>query len=518
MITITRIKMTSYRGIKDLEVQVPAGGLIAKGRNGSGKTSVLNGIGAALAATDIGPDAVRIGEDSGEILVDLDAAGRALHVRRRFGEKGSTLSVTTEDGDKKLKPTQVLGDLLGTAPIDVIEVVLEKDAKRRKELILRALPVRADLDFLRRYVPQLPENYDTSGHGLEVIERLRKAAYDKRTEANKAAKEARSEAQRLATVAKTKREQTPDGAPDIAAARASLETAERAMREVEGRQQAARIAREQSARLRAQVDRLRAEAREEIKGAPARPDDAMHAAAVHRLRDARQEVEDLERRLEAARTTVTLASGEVTVLESERADHDRRQARAKECEAQAAEIERGIEDASATVSDEEVARVSNARSAATAQHEAAARRVEAEACEGIATDAAEKAAELEAEAERLDKVVTRLTKEAPAELLKSAGGVASGLDLSGDDVALNGVYLDKLCGAEQMRFAAEIAKALNPNVGFIVVDGLERLDQDQLDAFVEAATEGGRQLFGSLVHRGDLVLAHIDHVRPEAAE
>ncbi len=134
----------------------------------------------------------------------------------------------------------------------------------------------------------------------------------------------------------------------------------------------------------------------------------------------------------------------------------------------------------------------------------------AEKDEALVAALDEAAKVVQAEADRLDAVVKGLTDEAPAAILKTSGA-PSALDIDGDEVRLGGVSLDHLCGAEQMVFAAQIARALNPNVGFLVVDGLERLDPEQLEAFTAAATADGRQLFGSRVDRGDLALVHLEH-------
>jgi hypothetical protein len=73
-------------------------------------------------------------------------------------------------------------------------------------------------------------------------------------------------------------------------------------------------------------------------------------------------------------------------------------------------------------------------------------------------------------------------------------------------VTLDGVALSDLSGAEQMRFSIDLSKRLNPVAGILIVDGLERLDDDALDAFVEMATADGHQLIGTRVSRGELVI------------
>lgn len=510
MIKITRLALKNYRGIKSLDAKVTRG-VIARGRNGSGKTSVLNALGAALAASDIGPDAVRLGELDGEILVDLDVAGGALHVRRRFGVSGSALTITNDDGDKKAKPTAYLADLLGSSPLDVIDVVLEKDKKKRRERILAALPVRVTVEQLRRWVPALPETYDTSGHGLEVIERLRAAAYEKRTAANKVEKTAADDLARAQAAAKAARELVPDGAGVHDAALSAEVDAGVKLETLRLKKAQAAKATERMAGLRANAEQLRADAKAAEEEAGARPTDAEIDAVRTEIATSGAAIREIERKLTEAREAHDVLLRKVDSFNAQTKKCDAAAKRASELAAQAAKVEEGLAAAVETITDEEIAEAEKVHDIARVALEAAAKRREAEAAENVAEDSKKAHAIVDAEAKRLDGVVRALTTDAPAAILAETENVAAGLELDGDEVRLNGVSLDRLCGAEQMKFAADIARALHPNVGFLVVDGMERLDPDQLDAFVAAATAGGRQLFGSLVDRGDLVLAAVEH-------
>lgn len=520
MIRITKLELHRYRGIKTLSVKVDGNGFIAKGRNGAGKTTAIAAIGAALAASDIGADAVTIGEKDGLILVDLDVAGKALHVKRRFGQSGSSVSVEDDDGNTKKKPTTVLQELLGSAPLDVVSVVLEQDPKKRKELILRALPVKADLAFLRKYVPALPDGFDVSGHGLEVIERLRAGAYEKRTAANKAAKETAAEAIRLASCDREQREKIPVPAVivPLEEATAAMDAAHREVDGLRARKDAAARAVERTAGLRAQAEKLRREADQARESAAVAPD----AQYLSKLSERQQECMEarivLEARLSDVREAEKDATSAYDTAYANAQSGKREAARAVEIDEQAAGIEQGLSAAVETITDAQIEAALATLREKTAVRNYANTEAFLAKSESETKAAEEKAKAAQAEADRLDAVVVKLSKEAPAALLAETAGVPGDLQLDGDEVKLGGISLDKLCGAERMNFAAEIAKSLNPNCAFIVVDGLERLDPEQLDAFTAAATKDGRQLFGSLVDRGELVLAALSHETAAAAE
>ena len=515
MIHIHRIEIRNYRGIKALESPIGPGGAIAKGRNSAGKTTVLRAIGAALAASDIGPDAVRLGEENGEILITLDADGRPLHVRRAFSSSGSSLSVKTADGDTKRAPATLLAELLGSAPLDVISMVFERDRKKRRALILQALPMAVTLEQLRRWVPALPDTFDVSGHGLEVIERLRASAYEKRTGANKIAKDAARVATELEQEARTRRAETPAATTTTGAAREQLALCERALADRLARQEAGARAAERMSSLRARVVHLQGEAAEAREQASRKPAEDAIAGARARLQEANKLVAELEGKLAYAREAASNVELELDIMSSDLDESKAAAERATKLDEEAAQLELLISGAVETVPPGEVEDARRAVEEARELSASAERHDQVSALERRAAEAAAAARASQAEAERLDKVVYGLTVEAPQALLAESSGAPQGLVLDGDRVLLDGVDLDKLCGAEQMAFAAQIAKACNPGVGFLVVDGLERLDPEQLEAFVASATAGGWQLFGSLVDRGELVLAAIES-RPEA--
>lgn len=510
MIRINRIQIRNYRGVRDLDACTP-NGAIARGKNGSGKTSVLNAIGAALGAEDIGGDALRLGADKGEVLIEVDVDGKPLLVSRRFTAAGSSLTLKTGDGDTKARPATVLAELLGSAPLDVVGVVLEQDKKKRRALVLQALPCKVTVEQMRQWVPGLEDRADVSGHGLEVVARFREGAKSRRKAANALVVEAK----RKATDAKARADEARfviEGrtCPDFAEASREVEHTNEALSTLRARVRAINETLAKSATTTEQVKRLREEATEARRTASlgSNEDDVRTARFAHE--DALVTVERCRAALREAEGAAAAAKRELDAHADShkvaREDADRAVARDQAADA----LEASLASLTTPVPESDIEAALDA--ARRAQERLTLARAKSTADELAAehTRAAEALATAEGDAAKYDRIVQALTNEAPAALLASAQAPA-GLELSGDDVLLDGVSLDKLCGAEQMQFAASIARALNPGVGFLVVDGLERLDPEQLDAFVSAATADGRQLFGSLVDRGELVLAAIGH-------
>lgn len=503
---ICKLRFSNYRGIEALDTEVSPQGMVISGGNGKGKSSVLAGLQALLTARGVDPSDIRIGADRAELLVDLDGTS----VRRVITGKGSTLTVTNGEGFRAPKPQGFLSDLLGTgAAIDPLSLFLAKPAERRKQ-ILAALPVSVSLEQLRTWVPNIPANYDCSGHGLEVIERVRKQAYDQRTQRNADAKRAREDADRSA--AEATRFAAPASASTVADARATLDRAKAHATELDARRAGVAAAIQRTEGARAKATQLRADA--DAVTVPTIDDasaDALRTewqAAVNLVTDLRAKLAEAER--------------QVTGLAVRRADHAsvREQAaaaskRVDDLRAQAAMIEETIGAATPTgPSDGDTQAAAGAIDSATVVLAAAEAAERAAIAAARSADLATTATAAEAEATRLDGIVKTLTNDAPAALLASANGIP-GLTLEGDDVRLDGKSLESLCGAEQMRFAVQIAKRMAGKIRVILVDGAERLDPDQFAEFVSEATADGYQLLCTKVDRGEV---HYEAIVADVAE
>lgn len=165
-----RILQLRAENIKRLVVvEITPDGNIVKisGKNGSGKTSVLDAIWWALdGAKNIQKKPIRDGAESGYIEIDLGE----MVVTRTFTGKDSYLKVTNADGAAFSKPQQVLDKLLGKLSFDPLEFLRQKPADQ-----VATLEAIAGVD------------------GAEVRE-ANKADYDTRRDLNRDAKAAKARA------------------------------------------------------------------------------------------------------------------------------------------------------------------------------------------------------------------------------------------------------------------------------------------------------------------------------------
>jgi len=505
---ITRLEIRNYRGVAALEVQVPEHGAVASGATGRGKTTILRAIRAALEAQDIGADAIRQGTDRAEITVDLDD----VSVRRVIGPLRSSVSVTRHgaDGkDSKEKPKEFLQNLLGTSSLDPLELYVAKPKERRAR-ILGALPITVTLADLQKYAPDLPADFDVSGHGLEVLERARKRYYDLRTVANREATDAK---QAAADFAAQVSKATPD-VPGVTVdgARTTADEANAKLVALHTQAQNAAAAEARSQATRARIDKLRADA-----ASIGDPDGPTEEAVA----DAKKDFDERAARVLALEAALAIARSEQASarIAYEQTLGDRQAAAAAKekagaLRAQADELEAAIGALAPAPAPEAIAHAEAQLAEAQAAVEVAKEIERARALRKMALDASKALAEAEAKAEALDKTVKALTVEAPAELL-ATGNAIPGLSLEGDEVLLDGKRLDALCGAEQLEFAVEIARRANARSKILIVDGLERLDPEAYARFVRKATADGYQLIGTRVAAGDIV---IEAITPDTLE
>ncbi len=498
---VTRIIIKDYRGIEALTVKVPPAGVVVEGGNHRGKTTILNAVVAALAGRGISAKDIRRGKERAEVMVDIDD----LHVRRLITKKSSTVDLTNADGFSAKRPMERLTELLGTSSeLDPLEFFLAK-SERRQQLAAAAMPVRVTTEDVTRWTGRVIDiNLDR--HGWEVMKELRDGFYSQRAAANKVAKERQTEAEVAAELYMAARVQPgADTRLSVADADQLAAEAKTLLQRLEARKEAADTIVKTSESTRARIAELRHQGEKLRKELEPAPD---ITPAKDRLGDARAAVAVLEADLKAAQAEVarledTLAARHELDARNTQVLHD-----AQRLDDQAAELEASIalvEDLHVSAADieaatqavgEAVADVQNAWRAQTAKEEGAKHK----AAEDVLAQA-------EARAKELDLIVKVLTDTAPAELAARAEAIP-GFDF--DTMALDGVPLETLSGEEQMRFGIDLARRANAKAKILVVDGLERIDNDERETFIRYACRDDWQLIASRVTAGELIIEAIE--------
>ena len=99
------------------------------------------------------------------------------------------------------------------------------------------------------------------------------------------------------------------------------------------------------------------------------------------------------------------------------------------------------------------------------------------------------------DAENLDAVVVKLTKQVPEDLIKKAQLPVEGLTIIGNDIFIGGVNIDNLSSSEQLKFGLQIARALNQEFGIICIDKVETLDPESFEFFLKEIETDSNQYF-----------------------
>jgi energy-coupling factor transporter ATP-binding protein EcfA2 len=189
-VKIAHVRLKNVLGIDELEFD--AGRFVTiSGPNGSGKTSILEAIKAVVAG---GNDAtlLRHGEEAGEIVLVLDDQ---TTIRRRLGK---TQSVTVEkDGVRYAKPQETINTLRDMVSVNPVAFLEETDPKKRVDMLLAALPAKADPERIRSLVGQADFAIDGES-AIEQITAAYKTIFSERRATNVAIREKEGSINQLA--------------------------------------------------------------------------------------------------------------------------------------------------------------------------------------------------------------------------------------------------------------------------------------------------------------------------------
>lgn len=198
---IVQLDSENVKRLRAAHIKPDGNMVVIGGKNGAGKTSVLDSIMYALGGRDAIPvEPIRRGAEEAAIDVDLGD----LKVRRTFTAKGSYLTVTTTDGAKYPSPQAMLDDLVGRLSFDPVAFSRMKPAEQAAAL--------------RELV----------GIDHSELDAKRKAVYDRRTEANRDLKRLNAQVDGM-----THHEDAPDEPVSVTELSAKLEEAIQCNRKIE---------------------------------------------------------------------------------------------------------------------------------------------------------------------------------------------------------------------------------------------------------------------------------------------
>lgn len=232
---IIRLSVERFKRVTAAEITPDGNTVILSGKNGQGKSSILDAIwlaiGGASAAKECGvSNPVREGEKDARVTLDL---GDIVVTRRWKADGKSTLEITSQDGRKFSSPQSLLDSLVGRISFDPLAFARMDSREQRRQLIdLVKLPINPD-----------------------ELDAKRQTLYDERTMVNR---EARSYAAELAGM-KAPEPGTPDEEISVAQLMDELKTAQTVQREINDMETRVISMRQKAVELKNEIDRKQKE-------------------------------------------------------------------------------------------------------------------------------------------------------------------------------------------------------------------------------------------------------------------
>lgn len=130
---IIKLQSQNFKRLKAISIEPKGNTVIVSGKNGQGKTSVLDSIFVALAGKDkdlLKP--IRDGETKAEITVETEQ----YFIKRMFKQGRTELEVISKDGEIMSKPQTFLDSVVGKLSFDPLEFASLK-ASEQRELLLK---------------------------------------------------------------------------------------------------------------------------------------------------------------------------------------------------------------------------------------------------------------------------------------------------------------------------------------------------------------------------------------------
>lgn len=141
---VIKLEVSNFLGVKAIEIS-PDGSIVKiEGKNGAGKSSVIDAIWAAIGgAMELPEHPIRNKEKDARIFVDLGE----INITRKFTENGTYLEVRNSDGLKFPAPQQVLDKLFTKVSMDP-QAFIDLRPRDRRELLLDITGQKADIERL----------------------------------------------------------------------------------------------------------------------------------------------------------------------------------------------------------------------------------------------------------------------------------------------------------------------------------------------------------------------------------
>lgn len=164
---ILKLKSENFKKLSAVEITPDGNVIVIGGKNGAGKSSVIDSIWSAMGGKGAAPsDPIRHGQKGAEVSLTIGNGAFKLQVTRTWTEKGSHLTVRNPEGTAIKSPQSILDALYGRLTFD--------------PLAFAGMDGKGQIEILKQL----------TGLDLEGIEAEREAAYAHRTEVGRELRQA----------------------------------------------------------------------------------------------------------------------------------------------------------------------------------------------------------------------------------------------------------------------------------------------------------------------------------------
>jgi len=460
-IKLQKITYKNWMGIPDLVI-MPGSVTIVTGKNGHGKTSIIEGLRYCVRTGKKFHDPSVIGSNGEFAMLTVEFSDGYL-LRVKVKPKATERYVADEKGHEVTRSAEHIEAICNALSVDPMAFLALEDDKRLAA-VLEATDLRVTAAELSFVPARLLASTQINRHALIVLSELDKAIYDERTGQNRIVKEKDATVKQLTDTLPP----DPGEAQDFQALQKEYDAAvnDRAKHE---------YAESESARL--QTAELEMECRTTKGG----------IISARNL-----QIETLRKAFDA-RCAETRANAETEIATSDTIRSANISKIAKSRDSKLALI--------AAESGPQIKRLTEALATAKAQietHAAAQKTREFITTQKAEADRAKLASDKLTEAiEKLETLKNKLAADIPIK----------GMQIKDGQIYIDGVVWKRVNDARKLEIAADYSILKAGAAKFLVADNLERLDPENYPRFLKILESKGMQVIGAKVSGGELVVA-----------
>jgi exonuclease SbcC len=158
-----KIKIKNLFGIREYEMNGQSVEL--SGKNGAGKTSVIDAIRYGLTNKSDRDYIIRNGENEGEIIIETD---NGIRIDRKSRANQADYKSVKKDGREVGSPESFLRDIFTTLQLSPVEF-MEMDKKQQNAIILDMIEYDWDLNKIKEWFGELPDWVSYDQNILQVL-------------------------------------------------------------------------------------------------------------------------------------------------------------------------------------------------------------------------------------------------------------------------------------------------------------------------------------------------------------